>query len=603
MKNGYWSKDWQHWDICDVYANIGKKSTALIPEKNLGVPVPLRVCFPVLLDGDIVMSTEHLGPAYLTAILRKANAECRIFDVPIVNEKKEIIDEIIAWKPDIIGISLTTISIDHAVSFGRTIRDSLGNKVFILAGGPLATNLGENLLELKDWEFLDALVRGEGEIPMLRLAEAIHTKESFSKIPNLVYRTPNSIVHNKVGPVLHDLDLLPEPARDQFENHPQKLPYLRISTSRGCTSHCTFCNAPNAKNRLGPGKIWRGRSPEKVVDEIQNLYLKYKCDTFDFVDSTFEDPGGTPAAKERIGKIAEEILKRKMRIYYNCCFQAKNWSKDDLPLLDLLFKSGLEKVLVGIESGSEIGLRRWQKLSSTEDNKRVIKLLREKNIYLAFGFISFHPWSTFEEIDQNNTFLRYQMGHNLRRYTVRLELYPGASVVEQLRAGDLLLPDYDTTLNPMAYKYKDKRVELLASALNGLYGHQYEESCIIKKEPAVFKFETYDIVLHTYRSRIARFLDHNEAGSGILKQCDEEIEIIKKEMAEFNYSLVSEFVDLAEREKLLKEMGWKKSEIVEQYYQKKMSAIQSSQLRASMKLHRAGYSVRSMLRPISSVRG
>lgn len=572
----------------------------LSPKEDLSLPRPLRVCFPILLDGDLVLSSEHLGPAYLVSVLRNAKAECKIFEVPIEANVTDVILDIKEWKPDIIGISLTTISVALAKKFGSLLREHFGKETYILAGGPLATYKADKLLTLEGWDFVDGLIRGEGEIPMLRFAEAFHCKKDLSIVPNLVYRCSGEIKQNPMGAGVEDLDFLPYPARDQFEFHNKKLAYLRISTSRGCTSHCTFCNAPHTKNRVGPAvKGWRGSSPLRVVDEIEHLYHKYRFNTFDFVDSTFEDPGGKLKAKTRIATIAEEILRRNLRIYYNVCMQAYNWTDADVPLIELLWKSGLEKVLVGIESGSEIGLRRWQKRSTVEDNVRVIRLLRDAKIYVAFGFISYHPWSTFEEIQDNNLFLFHQFGHNLRRYTTRLEIYPGAEVVDQLRDEGLLLKDYDERLNPFAYSYVDPRIEKLATALNGLYGKKYAEDCVIEKEPAVFQFETYDIILHTFLTRLSRYYSSNSAANEILETLNSDIELIKKDISAYNYSNISHYIELAENETLTNEKVWNNAEDLDNYYTQKINQMRSLQLRASMHLHRAGCKVNIIQEAVS----
>lgn len=335
----------------------------LKPRCDLTSPTQLKVCFPILLDGDLVTSPEHLGLGYLTAVLRNAGAMVKIIEAPLMEQRNsQVLDEISEWKPDMVGISLTTISVAHAQRFGIELRQLLGAKCFIFAGGALATHSGANLLKLEGWNFLDGLIRGEGEIPVLRLAEAIHTKGDLKTVPNLIYRDSFGIQQNPLTRAVENLDDLPDPARDQLEQHNGYLSIIRLSSSRGCTAHCTFCNAPHARNRIGPSvKGWRGASPKRVVDEIERLVHKYNFHTFDFVDSTFEDPDGGRIGKARVRRIAEEILERGLKIYYNVCMQAYNWHEEDEPLLDLLWRSGLEKVNVGIESGSETGLKRWQK--------------------------------------------------------------------------------------------------------------------------------------------------------------------------------------------------------------------------------------------------
>lgn len=567
----------------------------LLSDVCFNEPEQMRTCFPVLLDGDLVMSTEHLGVGYLVSLLRNLGINCLV--VEVANHAQgdyEAIEKIKAFNPHLIGLSLTTVTVSHATAFGSALRAALPDAMF-LAGGPLATFLGSELIKNPNWGFLDALVRGEGDVPLVRFVEAFWTDQDFSNVPNLSWREANgSVLENPLGTPVPDLNMLPEPARDQFELHNGKLAYLRLATTRGCSARCTFCNAPHAGNKIAPGKLWRARDPENIVDEIERLYKKYRFNTFDFVDSTFEDPGGAPFAKKRIGDIAQGIIDRGLKIYYNCCMQAKNWSEKDRDLIDLLFRSGLEKVLIGIESGSQRGLDRWKKKSTVEDNKRAIPLLRDSGVYVSFGFIAFHPWSDFQEIEENNTFLRDYMGHNLRRFTVRLELYPGAEAVETLRREGKLHADFDLSLNPLAYDFHDERIARLSRISSLLYGAKYASDVVIDKEPAVFAFETYDIVLHTYTSRLRRLCLDNETGLAILTEHEERYSALRQQMCEFNFALISELTEDAKRETLSELKVLKQEPFVEQFYRQKLAEFKNVQLEVGMKLHRAGVPVRQI---------
>lgn len=559
-------------------------------------PQPMRVCFPVLLDGDLVMSSEHLGVSYLVSILRDLGAECQVVEVKSIQHGDEIaIAEVVAFKPDLIGFSLTTVTVSHATAFGSALRAALPEQVAFLAGGPLATFLGSKLLSNPNWSFLDALVRGEGDVPLVRYVEAFWDHGDYARVPSLSWREEGGfVIDNPIGKPVPELDMLPEPARDQFELNSGKLPYLRLATTRGCTARCTFCNAPHAGNKINPGKLWRARTPDNIVDEIERLYHKYNFNTFDFVDSTFEDPGGAPFAKQRIADIAQGVLDRGLKIYYNCCMQAKNWHPEDQPLLDLLYRSGLEKVLIGIESGSQIGLDRWKKKSTVEDNKRAIELVRGAGIYVAFGFIAYHPWSTFQEIRDNNLFLREYMGYNLRRYTVRLELYPGAEAVETLRAEGKLHDDFDVSLNALSYDFEDPRVRQLSTISALLYGEKYASEMVIEKEPAVFEFETYDIVMHTFMSRLRRAVLGDARGMAILEAGEAKAAELRRLMSDFNYALISEMTDLAELGTLDEAYAHERRPQVEQFYRVKLGELRQVQLGISMQLHRAGLSLRDI---------
>jgi len=566
----------------------------LDPRRDLASPRPLRVALPILLAGDLVLTSEHLGPAYLAAVLRRAGARVAI-DEATAATLDALVDRIAAFAPDIVGISLTMVSTDDARAFGRALRARLGRGTFIVLGGPVATYLGSDLFGA-GFDFADMLIRGEGEVPLLRLCEAIQGGGRLDGVPNACFRSAEGIVETKVVPGVADLDALPFPARDQLERH-GRFSYLRVSTSRGCTAHCTFCNAPHTRNRIVPGiKPWRGCSARRVVDEVEHLVATYGANTFDFVDSTFEDPGGGRIGKARVRAIAEEILSRGLDIYYNVCMQARNWGAADRDLIALLRRSGLEKVLIGIESGSADGLARWQKMSTVAENETAIAVLREAGIYVAFGFIMFHPWSSFAEIRENQDFLARNLGQNLRRFTTRLELYPGAEVVDQLEAEGLLLPGFRDSLNPFAYRYRDPRIERFASLVNGLYGSPYQDRGAIAAEPAVFRFETYDIVLHNFISRLKRLYGEEPRAGAILDEFDAAAAGHFAELALYNRALLGHLTDLAERDRLDAAAVASHVEPTELLFRNIMTSLDRLKLLYGRQLRKAGYD----LSPIST---
>jgi radical SAM superfamily enzyme YgiQ (UPF0313 family) len=533
-----------------------------------------------------VGSPEHLGPGYIAAVLRNAGAAVTILEV-IIERDEGMIDTIVKEIPDIIGISLTTVAVDQARQFGKRLRDALITKALIVAGGPVATHQGAGLLTTPGWEFLDGLIRGEGEIPMLRLAEIIHTGGDLSSVPNFCYRQAGGVRQTPMLPGVSQLDLLPFPARDQLFQHGGRLAYVRLSTSRGCTAHCTFCNAPHAHNRVGPAtKAWRGVSPGRVVDEIEMLMSRYGCNTFDFIDSTFEDPGGGVMGKTRVREIANDILARNLKIYFNVYMQAYNWTEEDRPLLRLLWQAGLEKVCVGIESGNQADLVRWKKRSTVEDNHRIVQLLREIGVHVAFGFIAFHPWSTFESVRKNHVFLRDNVGHNLRRFSVRLELYPGSEVINELANDGLLLPSFHDTLNPYSYKYADSRILKLATCLNAIYNEEYSKTCTIREIPAVFRFETYDVVVHNFISRIARTCQGDSIAEEIIEEFRSKLAVVKREMGQHNFALVSELTNLAEADRLEIEDAHRWAEPTQLFFADRMKIIERFKMLHGLQLRR-----------------
>lgn len=542
---------------------------------------PATCVFLVILEGDLVQTPEHLGVSYLVSILRRQGHRCTLLDVS-PSQDSQIINLVKDLHPDFVGFSLTTVNLQRASELGRALRAQLGSGVHICAGGPVATFAGEQLLQSPDWAFLDAIVRGEAEGIIVRLVAAALNGEAVRDIPGVAVRGAAQPL--TFAPAVDDLDVLPWPARDQLAAYQGRFPYVRVLTSRGCTSHCTFCNAPHARNRVARRKVWRGRSPEDVVDELAFLNARYGVDTFDFIDSTFEDPNAK-IGKQRVRRIAELILDRELRIYYNICAQAKNWSEDDNDLIDLLYRSGLEKVLIGVESGSQRTLELFKKRSTTADNHRAIRLFRKHGIYVAFGFIMFHPYADWQDVEANAVFLQANIGHNLRRFVVRLELYPGAEIVQQLAADNLLYPDYWQTLNPFAYRYVNPEIGRMAQMINSLFGKNYASLGSIAREPGVFAFETFDITLHTFLSRLWRAHGDEPVAQAAIREHTAIIDAQKARLTAFNVGL---FQDIMAWAKAGSDIPTGLAETVEGQYTQAIEQIKSIQLRLGMKLRRQG---------------
>ena len=570
-------------------------SFGLALDARITEPSTYRVAFLILLDGDLVMSPEHLGVALMVAVLRRAGFDARIYEVRQKREQ-EVVDELADYRPHLACFTLMSLNVPSCIRFCDLLKARLP-QTLIACGGPAGTYA--SLEVLRQVPGADIVAVGEGEPIIFDLVQRLYLKEGLEDCPGICYRQPDGTLRqNPNRPLMHNLNDLPFPVRDQFELHGNRLEYMRVSTSRGCVARCTFCSAPNISNRVQKGKAWRARSPEVVLDEIEYLVNRYNFRTFDFVDSTFEDPDGADIGKARIARIAKGILERGLDIYYNCCMRAENWSDDDRDLLALLVESGLEKVNVGVESGTPSELKLWDKLATVEDNIRIIRLLKEHGIYLAMGFIQFHPYSTVDTLKSNAAFLRLYAGHNLRRLTERLEIYPGTVIVGKMERDGLLDTDYLKTLNPYGYKFQDERVQRLAVHFAALYNNEdYHKQGVITEQSSVFKFETFNVVLETFISRTRRKFRHLDFVNEELDQFQAEVWSIRREIADFNYNffmdnleaILSGRDDPADRVRQVDE--------IEKLFTSRMEQIRKRQLQLGKKLLRAGVD----LKQISSI--
>jgi anaerobic magnesium-protoporphyrin IX monomethyl ester cyclase len=560
-------------------------------DERIEDPAAFRVSFLILLDGDLVMSPEHLGVAYMAAVLRQVGFTVEIREVEH-DAREEALRGLREFGPSLICFTLMSLNLNTCLELCRGLRETLPGAT-IACGGPAGTFAGADVL--RNNPYADVVAVGEGEPTILDLAQRVCLGDTLDDCPGISYRDEAGAIRtNPPRPLIHDLEALPFPARDQLERHDNKLEYVRVSTSRGCVAQCTFCSAPHLKNRVQPGKPWRGRGPQHVVDEVAELVERYNFRTFDFVDSTFEDPDGGRVGKKRVREIATGILDRGLDIYYNVCMRAENWkdTPEDNDLMDLLVRSGLEKVNVGIESGVPEELLLWEKRATVEDNVTIIRMLRDHGIYLAMGFIPFHPYATLETLQQNAAFLRDNAGHNLRRMTERLEIYPGTKIVARMQADGLLYESYASTLDPYGYGFADERVGLLAKHYASLYNNEnYHEHGVITEQSAVFEFETFNVVLQTFISRMYRRFHPLAGVNDVLNDFKRWLHEIRQEMGRYNYDFFMANLDDVLNERLEGEKRRRQVGDVELYFRDRIRQIKSQQLRVGKALHRLGANV------------
>lgn len=562
------------------------------PDPRILDPGSFKITFAILLDGDLVMSPEHLGVALMTAVLRRSGYWVRIIEVAHDGHDTAVQD-IARDQPAVVCFTLMSLNVASCLRFSATLRAALPN-VTMVCGGPAGTYSGEQLLDTNP--NLDIVAVGEGEPTIFELIERLYLKEALLDCRGICFRDrQGAIVKTALRPLMHNLDALPFPARDQLEMHDNRLEYLRVSTSRGCVARCTFCSAPHVGNKLQKGKAWRGRSVGSIVDELTELVRKYRFRTFDFIDSTFEDPDGGRIGKARIAEIAQGIIERKLDIYYNCCMRAENWSEADRDLLDLLARSGLEKVNVGIESGTAEELDLWQKRATVEDNIRILRLLREHGLYLAMGFIQFHPYSTVDTLRRNAQFLRLHCGHNLRRLTERLEIYPGTPLIKNLEEDGLLGARYWQEFDHYDYRYRDEAVARLALHFASMYNNEdYHERGVLTEQSAVFAFETFNVVTSTFCSRLYKRFWALPGATELLAKLQEELTAIRKRLAEFNYEFFMQNLEDVLSDKLDDAKRRTQINDLEEIFGGAMRDIRRLQLVAGRRLGRLGADVQEI---------
>ncbi len=222
---------------------------------------------------NLFFNSPPLGLASIAGVLERQRIPVRILDAGVEGfGLRETLRRIEEYKPDILGITSSSIFFANAVMVATHVKQLLP-RVTIILGGPHASSCAPSAIE---HECFDAAVVGEGELTMLDLVEAWRTGSSFAGIPGLVYRDQGEVVVNERRPLLKRLDDLPLPARhllpmDKYIPQPNDglyLPKHSMISSRGCPYRCIFCDHGTY------GVSYRSFSPERIVDEMEELVYR-----------------------------------------------------------------------------------------------------------------------------------------------------------------------------------------------------------------------------------------------------------------------------------------------------------------------------------------
>jgi anaerobic magnesium-protoporphyrin IX monomethyl ester cyclase len=265
------------------------------------------------------------------------------FNVRILDMRLEDYHQVQVGNPVFVGIScMSGLQIKYALEFARYVRMQ-NPSCPLVWGGVHPTLLPEQTL-MND--FVDIVVRGEGELIVKDLAIALALNQPLDDVAGITYSINGSIKSNPDGKLI-DLDAIPISLPYellQMDKYPSfRSGRFHLQTSRGCPHRCGFCY-----NSVFNKKLWRGKSAKRVLDEIEYITKKYPhikiIDPID--DNVFVD-------EYRVKEICQGLLDRKLGVQWraNCRFDyLSNYDKDFLVLIE---KSGCVELDFGGESGSE----------------------------------------------------------------------------------------------------------------------------------------------------------------------------------------------------------------------------------------------------------
>jgi anaerobic magnesium-protoporphyrin IX monomethyl ester cyclase len=322
-----------------------------------------------------------LGLGYIAAYLRQRDVAVNLMDCTFLSED-EAVERVRRSNPDIIGIQSMFSMRNKSMELAKSLRRDCK---LLVAGGPLPTVDPEGFLEA-----FDIVVVGEGEQTMFELAREADGGFDPSRTRGLAYRENGVMRLTPKREFIDNLDTIPFPARESFDNQAYKDYYLRnfgytitpVITSRGCPFTCDFCSRPVFGNEF------RFRSAANVADEMEAVRsLGY--DRIWFADDCFT------LNLERLTDLCDEIIRRDMGMEWECLSRVDTVDKEAVKTMK---QAGCVRIFFGLESGNDSVLSLMQKHATTRQATEAVQLTKLSGIQAGAFFIVGYPGETDETI-------------------------------------------------------------------------------------------------------------------------------------------------------------------------------------------------------------
>jgi anaerobic magnesium-protoporphyrin IX monomethyl ester cyclase len=378
---------------------------------------------------------EYLPPPFgliqLGAYLEKKIPETEIEIIDCNAEKLDwagLEKKLESLEPDIVGAS--SVATCNAYVTARTVETAkrVNPDVLTVTGGQHFTALAKESLEAIPE--LDVIVRCEGEETLTELVRAKGDESKFSDILGITYRHGNRIFENPSRPLIGDLHDLPYPGYHLVEEHlsdyhfaamgGRNAPYALIEGARGCSHKCTFCTQWSHWKGA-----WRTKTTERIADEFELCYNEFGSRFIWLTDDNF--------GAERAKGLADELLKRDLGddlmwfVQLRCDDVLK--IQEELPRLH---KTGLEWVMMGVETPWDSTLQTFRKGIVADDARKAVELLKENGILAHAMLVIGERKDTRESIAYLREFVN-EIDPDFTIFTV-LTPFPGTEIYETARA-------------------------------------------------------------------------------------------------------------------------------------------------------------------------
>jgi len=345
-----------------------------------------------------------------------------------------------------------------AIYMIKMIKEKKPDIKVILGGPACSTPTSRKFFEERIPELIDAYIVGEGEETLSEVVDKINQNVSLEKVTGVVVfknnKENNFIPREPLKP-----EEIPSPTYNDFDlSQYSKGNNLLMEWSRGCIANCAFCIG-----KLMLGK-YRFKEPKKIVEEIKYYVREKRITNFTIVDNLIN------GNLKKLEETCDLIIKSNLKINWNC---EGIGIEMPLSLLKKMKKAGCSEFQIGVESGSEIVLRKMRKPYTTKSAESLIRGAKraglKTEIFIMIGF----PGETESEFNKTLEFIKRNKDYiDLVKSINILHLIAGTDVMDNYKKYDITLPKkdyhYKWYTKDSNMKIRNNRVKRVINLINNL---------------------------------------------------------------------------------------------------------------------------------------
>ncbi|MGB0403679.1 MAG: B12-binding domain-containing radical SAM protein [Salibacteraceae bacterium] len=288
---------------------------------------------------------------------------------------------------------------------------------------------------LENEALIDISVQGQGEKTFQEILEYCIGEKEIKDIKGLCFRDGDEVKQNPPRALtdmneLNQIDYDFINVEDYFEKKGQR--QFDYISSTGCHFRCAFCADPFVF-----GRNYSAVEPNRMGKEFDFYFKKYKFTEINFQDETlFTYP-------KRIRALANELIDRNIKVTWAGTMRADQAHRMNDEDFALIKKSGLRRVLIGVESGSQEMMDWLKKDIKLEYVFEAAEKCKKHDIGVIFPFIVGFPKETQKSLDATISVVK-QLNAISPKFETPIfyfKPYPGSRITDDVVKEGYILPD------------------------------------------------------------------------------------------------------------------------------------------------------------------